>query len=251
LGVTGLAHLRDRSPHLLSGGEKQRVAIASVLAMRPQALVLDEPTASLDPENTAVIEELILRINRERGTTVILSTHDLAQGQRLAGSIALLMNGRLHQAGNPREVFYRPSTTDAARFVGVENLIPGTIDSRDGDLAIIASGTARFAAVTGAEQGEAVTVCLRAEDLVLSPAGAPACGSSSARNTLAGTITRIALHGSFARVSLDAGFPVTSLITRRSAEELKFREGQPACITFKATAVHVIRRPARPPAPPA
>jgi tungstate transport system ATP-binding protein len=251
LALVGLSDFADRDATTLSGGEMQRVALARALVTEPEVLLLDEPTASLDPENTAIIEDLILRINREQGTTVILSTHDLAQGQRLARTIALLMKGRLHQAGNPREVFYRPSTMDAARFVGVENLIPGTIDSRDGDLAVISAGTSRFAAVTGAEPGDAVTVCLRAEDLTLSPPGEPACGASSARNTLAGTITRIALHGSFARVSINAGFMVTALITRRSAEELEFREGQPVCVTFKASAVHVIRRPGNPPAPPA
>jgi tungstate transport system ATP-binding protein len=249
LALVGLSDFADRDATTLSGGEMQRVALARALVTDPEVLLLDEPTASLDPENTAIIESLILRINRERGTTVILSTHDLVQGQRLAGSIALLMKGRLHQAGNPLEVFYRPSTTDAARFVGEENLIPGTIASRDGDLAVISAGNSRIAAVTGAEPGEAVTVCLRAEDLILSSPGHIA--GSSARNTLVGTITRIALHGSFARVSIDAGFPVTALITRRSAEDLEFREGQPVCVTFKASAVHVIRRPGQSPSPPA
>jgi tungstate transport system ATP-binding protein len=239
LTLVGLTGLADRDAATLSGGEMQRVALARALVTEPEVLLLDEPTANLDPENTALIEELILRINRERGTTIILSTHDLGQGQRLAGSIALLMKGRLHQAGNPRDIFYHPSTTDAARFVGVDNLLPGRIDGKDGDLAIISVSGNRFAAVTGALPGEDVMVCLRAEDLILSGSGIAEC---SARNTLTGTITRIALHGSFARVTVDTGFLVTALITRRSAEELEFREGQPICVTFKATAVHVIRK---------
>ncbi|MDD1661537.1 MAG: ABC transporter ATP-binding protein [Methanomicrobiales archaeon] len=237
LDMVGLTHLSDRNAATLSGGEMQRVALARALVTEPEVLLLDEPTANLDPVNATLIEDLILRINRERGTTVILSTHDLGQGQRLAGSIALLMQGRLHQSGNPREVFYHPSTPEAARFVGVENLLSGTIAARDGDLAIISAGNSRFAAVTGALPGEAVTVCLRAEDLILSRNGDLAC---SARNTLSGTITRIALHGSFARVSIDASFPVTALITHRSAEEMDFQVGQPVCITFKASAAHVI-----------
>ena len=241
LGMVGLSEFADRDATTLSGGEMQRVALARALVTEPEVLLLDEPTASLDPENTALIENLILRINREQGTTVILSTHDLAQGQRLAGSIALLMQGRLHQAGNPREVFYSPSTQDAARFVGVENILPGRVDHIDGDLAFISVAGNRFAAVTGASPGEEVLACLRAEDLILSRSGDLEC---SARNTLSGTIARIALYGSFARVTVDAGFPVTALITHRSAEELEFREGQPVCITFKASAVHVIRKAA-------
>jgi len=221
------------------------VALARALVTEPEVLLLDEPTANLDPENTAVIEDLIRRVNREHGTTIVISTHDLGQGQRLAQSIALLMKGRLQQSGRPRDIFYHPSTPDAARFVGVDNLLPGRVESREDDLAVIDVQGRKITAVTGAALGEAVTVCIRAEDLTLL---AEACGQGSARNIVPGTIGRIAFQGSFARVTVDAGFPVTALITRRSAEEMALTEGQPICVSFKASAVHVIRTPDHSPA---
>ena len=239
LAIVGLSHLADRYAASLSGGEMQRVALARALVTEPELLLLDEPTANLDPENTSLIEDLIRRVNRNQGTTIVLSTHDMGQGQRLAGTLALIMQGRVHQSGRAQDLYSSPVTQEAARFMGFENLWEGTVMEMEEDLTRIEIGGSRITTVTDAGVGESVTACIRAEDLTLLPAGAR---QGSARNTLAGTITRIALHGSFARVTVDAGFPVTALVTHRSADEMALSEGQPICIAFKATAVHVIRR---------
>lgn len=104
LKLVGMYDYRNHAPHLLSGGQKQRVAIAGVIAMEPKCIVLDEPTAMLDPKGRAEVMETIKRLNREKGITVILITHHMdeaAQAQR----VVVLDKGKVALDGTPREVF--------------------------------------------------------------------------------------------------------------------------------------------------
>jgi energy-coupling factor transport system ATP-binding protein len=105
LELLGARHLAGRSPFALSGGEKRRVAIAGVLAMAPEVLVLDEPTAGLDP---ATREDLlgVVRALREGGTSVVLVSHDLDEVAEVADRVCVLEEGKVRAAGTPEEVFY-------------------------------------------------------------------------------------------------------------------------------------------------
>lgn len=107
LALAGLpvAEVRDISPFALSGGLRRRLAIAGVLAMRPQVLILDEPTAGLDPAGRRAVFNTIEGLRRERGVTVVLVTHDMEEVAQLATSMAVLSRGRLLKEGKPREVF--------------------------------------------------------------------------------------------------------------------------------------------------
>ncbi len=105
LGVVGLHGIQNRSPLLLSGGEKQRVAIASMLAMRPQVLVLDEPTASLDPAGKAALLETLARLTGERRVTILMATQELDWVVRYADRALVLHGGRIALEGSPSEVF--------------------------------------------------------------------------------------------------------------------------------------------------
>ena len=95
------------SPFELSGGEKRRVAIAGVLAMEPQVLILDEPTAGLDPKGHKDILDMVCRIHRERGLTILLVSHNMDDAARLADLILVLDKGHLAMDGTPKEVFSR------------------------------------------------------------------------------------------------------------------------------------------------
>ena len=95
------------------------------MVTEPELLLLDEPTANLDPVSTARVEQLIARVIGELQTTVIMATHDMAQGQRLADRIGVLIGGSMLQVGSPNEVFNLPNAMQVARFVGVENLLGG------------------------------------------------------------------------------------------------------------------------------
>ena len=95
------------SPFELSGGEKRRVAIAGVLAMEPQVLILDEPTAGLDPKGHRDILDMVCRIHKERGLTILLVSHNMDDAARLADRILVLDKGHLAMDGTPKEVFSR------------------------------------------------------------------------------------------------------------------------------------------------
>lgn len=97
--------LLDVSPFELSGGEKRRVAIAGILAMKPEVLILDEPTAGLDPKGKDEILELIYKLNRDRHITVILVSHNMEDVAKFADRVIVMDNGRIHCMGTPREVF--------------------------------------------------------------------------------------------------------------------------------------------------
>ena len=105
----------NRAPHLLSGGQKQRVAIAGVLAMQPEAIVLDEATAMLDPSGRKEVLETALRLNRERGVTVLWITHFMEEAAK-AGRVVVMHQGKLVMDGTPKEVFSQVDTVRGYRL---------------------------------------------------------------------------------------------------------------------------------------
>jgi len=109
LKQVGMYEYREHAPHLLSGGQKQRIAIAGVIAMEPKCIVLDEPTAMLDPKGRREVMETVSRLNREKGITVVLITHHMdeaAQAQR----VVVLHKGQVALDGEPRKVFSQVET---------------------------------------------------------------------------------------------------------------------------------------------
>ena len=104
LKQVGMYDYREHAPHLLSGGQKQRVAIAGVIAMEPKCIVLDEPTAMLDPKGRREVMETVSRLNREKGITVVLITHHMEEAA-LAQRVVVLHKGHVAADGTPREVF--------------------------------------------------------------------------------------------------------------------------------------------------
>jgi cobalt/nickel transport system ATP-binding protein len=105
LAMVGIEHLRDRVPHHLSGGEKKRVAIAGVIAMEPQVLVLDEPTAGLDPQGVKDLIGVINTLARQYGITVIFSTHEVSLVPEVADRLYVMDRGRIVARGTVAEVF--------------------------------------------------------------------------------------------------------------------------------------------------
>ena len=95
---------RTHAPHLLSGGQKQRIAIAGVIAMEPKCIVLDEPTAMLDPRGRREVIDTIGRLNREKGITVVLITHHMDEAAK-AQRVVVLDKGKVAADGTPKEVF--------------------------------------------------------------------------------------------------------------------------------------------------
>ena len=121
LRLVGMYEYRDRAPHLLSGGQKQRVAIAGVIAMRPRCVVLDEPTAMLDPGGRREVIETVTRLCRENGITIVLITHHMSEAVG-ADRVFVMSNGRVVAQGKPEEVF---SKIEALRREGLT--VPDTV----------------------------------------------------------------------------------------------------------------------------
>jgi len=116
LQIVGLEGFERKNALSLSGGEAQRTNLASVLVLEPELLLLDEPTANLDPTNVRLIEEAILRANREYGSTVILATHNMFQARRLAHKIMFLL-GRVIEIGGREEIFENPRNEITRAFI--------------------------------------------------------------------------------------------------------------------------------------
>lgn len=114
VGMDRMAHVRART---LSGGEIQRTALARAIVLQPEVLLLDEPTANLDPYNVRLIEDLIQRLNRQRGMTLVIVTHNVFQARRLAHRTALLLDGKLIEVQDTPTFFEAPHDSRTRAFL--------------------------------------------------------------------------------------------------------------------------------------
>jgi tungstate transport system ATP-binding protein len=238
LEMIDMVDFRRKNARTLSGGEMQKVAIARAIATEPEVLLLDEPTANLDPVSLTKTEELITDIIQRYQTTIVMATHDMSQGQRLAERVGILLGGEMLQTGAWQEAFNTPRNREMANFVGVENIIDGVVLTNDDNVVTISTDDGPIEAVSDCIVGDKVHACIRSEEVTLALSRL----SSSARNTFTGEIRRLTITGPVARVEIDCGFRLISLITRRSAEEMSLEKGAQVHASFKATAVHVIKQ---------
>jgi tungstate transport system ATP-binding protein len=117
LEQVGLQHLDRQRARTLSGGEAQRVALARAIVLQPDVLLLDEPTANLDPYNVGLIEEIVTNLNREQGTTLVLVTHNVFQAKRLAHRVALMLESQIVEIAGVEAFFESPQDPRTAAFV--------------------------------------------------------------------------------------------------------------------------------------
>lgn len=112
----GMAEYKKNAPHLLSGGQKQRVAIAGILAMSPKYIILDEPTAMLDPSGRREVIDTLVKLNKEEGKTIILITHYMEEAA-ISDRVVVMEDGNMVLSGTPREVF---SQVDKIKGLGLD-----------------------------------------------------------------------------------------------------------------------------------
>ncbi|MFH1003800.1 MAG: ABC transporter ATP-binding protein [Chloroflexota bacterium] len=237
----GITHLARRQARLLSGGEAKRVSLARAFVLQPEVLFLDEPFSALDsPTRQALLEEFESVLRETRVTTVMV-THDRNEALVLAERVAVLMNGSISQLGTLGEVFGSPVNEAVASFVEAGNILHGVVSSQDNGLAGIDINGHQLQAVSDLAAGSRVTIYLHYDDVTITlPSAAPA--STSARNQLKGRVVRSFPFGSQIKVTLDCGFTIAAVITRRSWEELGLIIGQEVVASFKASAVHIMRK---------
>jgi tungstate transport system ATP-binding protein len=236
----GIGHLARRSARKLSGGEAQRTSLARAFVTKPEIVFLDEPFSALDPPTREALTGDLERILRETHTTAVASTHDQTEALRLADRMAVMNEGKIVQIGPVAEVMNRPADGFVASFVGVETVLPGRVIRVSDGVFTADVGGGEIQAVGYARTGDAVLCCIRPEHVTLST-NTP-FPVSSARNVFLGKISKIKPLGLFHRVHLDCGFDLVAYVTRQSLEELSLAEGKEVAASFKATAVHVIRR---------
>ncbi len=135
LDALGLDGMERRKPHQLSGGQAQRLALGRALMGDPEVLILDEPLSSVDPVLALEVGELLKKLNREMGVTLIYVTHRREEAFHVGDRVAVMQDGRVVQVGSPREIDRQPRTEFVARFLGPCNILDGTV--RDGRLLCI------------------------------------------------------------------------------------------------------------------
>lgn len=237
----GVAHLRSRPARKLSGGEAQRVSLARAFALQPELLLLDEPFSALDTPTRRRLLEDFQTLLATTGITTVFITHDLDEALSLGKQAAVLLSGRLRQAGTPQEVFTAPADREVAAFVGVETVISGRVLScEDGQVTLEVAGGLHLQAVGECQPGRQALLCLRPEDVTLWQDSHTL--ATSARNRLTGKIQRLTQQGPLVRVVVDCGFPLAALITRASRQDMKLEEGMTVYASFKASAAHLIMK---------
>jgi spermidine/putrescine transport system ATP-binding protein len=164
----GLSAESNRRPAQLSGGQQQRVALARALVNLPKVLLLDEPLGALDLKLRKGLQVELKRIQRDVGITFVYVTHDQEEALTMSDRIAVMKRGRFEQVGDPGQVYDRPSTTFVAGFIGVSNLMPGTV-RKDGDPGEVEldSGVKVTTAVNGFAPGDRCHAVVRPEKLAI------------------------------------------------------------------------------------
>ena len=236
----GISHLDERSARTLSGGEAQRTSLARAFAIQPEILFLDEPFAALDPPTREALIEDLQAVLQDTHTTTIFATHDRAEALRLSDRIGVMNNGKILQIGAPEEVMNHPMNEFVANFVGVETILRGkVIRKEEGSFVASVSGY-EIEAVGEVKLGETVALCIRPENVTVSTVNRKL--TTSERNVFHGRITKITPLGFFQKIQLDCGFPLVAYVTRHSLDDLSLGEGKDVDASFKATAIHVVRR---------
>lgn len=234
LKTVKLEDYEKRQAKKLSGGEQQRVSLARALALNTELLLLDEPTANLDPKTISIIEETIRHTNHQNKTTIVIATHNIFQAQTITKRAALLLRGRIAEIGTINEIFGKPSKT-LAGFARLENVFSGTSKIlREGTSLVDIGNDIKIETAT--RKPGKVTTYLRPEDIILSKTPI----KSSARNVFKGKITEISDQESIVKLKINAGKEFVVQITKRSFTEMNLNVGATVYLAFKASSVHIV-----------
>jgi iron(III) transport system ATP-binding protein len=219
------ASILRRRPHQLSGGQQQRVALARAMARKPSLMLLDEPFSALDMGLRASMREAVAELLESAGITTILVTHDQAEALSFADQVAVMREGRFSQVGTPRELYFHPSDSMVAQFLGDAILLPARLARGMADCAI------GKVSVEEAGRRDSARIMLRPEQIVLEPVSAAEATAGGTGPAFAyGEVKKSEFAGSYCTVSLRllnipdapaAAIGATPLVLRRpSVEEL-------------------------------
>ncbi len=238
LGFFKITHLRKHNASALSQGQRHRVALARAFVMEPKLILLDEPFLSLDKNFKESIIYDLRKVIKHNKITVVFVTQDQTEALNIADTIAVMKDGRILQQDTPENVFNKPALKEVADFVGVETIISGEVIKKEGNLCFVKVSDSVLEAVSEYGTGDNVFVCIRPENVTVSTQSE----KNSARNHFSAKIDQILLWGLKYRLSLNCGFTLTAFVTKQSIENLNLRAGGEVFVSFKATALHLIKR---------
>lgn len=234
--------LRKRKPKELSGGEKQRVALARSLATEPRVLLLDEPLTGLDSGLRQGILQDLREWNDANGIPILYVTHNREEVDAIGERVVAMVDGHVRESGLPRSVLDAPRATALAQAAGFENVLPGkVVEHRESDGVMhveLNGGKCGLEIPLGAVQpGEAVQVAVRAGDILL---GIEEPRGLSARNVLRGTVESMETRGALVVVEVNAGARFTVHVTTGAARALRLAAGREVWLVLKTYSCHVV-----------
>ncbi len=198
-----LDHLKDRMPAQLSGGQQQRVALARSLITNPKVLLLDEPLSALDEFLRLQMRGELKSLQAELGITFLHVTHTQPEAIALADMVVVMDDGVIEQAGTARQIFNEPKTPYVARFMGAQNVLTGTLESKAGETAILKTAAGELLEVPGesvkAAAGEPVSVSIR-RDMVEVHNSVGSHGD--VHNAVEGVVEAIEYQGNFVKIAI-------------------------------------------------
>jgi len=231
--LLSISHLLHRKPETLSGGERQKVALARALSTKPEVLLLDEPLSALDPETRENIQQELRRLHKVLNITTIHVTHDFEEAIALGHRIAVIGDGHLKQVGTPEQIFRQPNSEFVARFAMTRNIFRGEAMHKANGDTVFSTQSTEFVSATDTEG--TCHASIRPEDILISLEPI----RSSARNCFPGTITGINDKGATLYITVNLPPDISCLVTHHSFEEMGLEEGKRVYVTFKASAVHL------------
>ncbi len=229
-----IADLLLRKPENLSGGEKQRVALARTLVTQPKILLLDEPMASVDASLKDSIRRMLRRLNRN-GQTIVHVTHDFGEAISLASRVGVMHNGRIIQEGTPGEVFTHPANRFVARYAGIKNFFRATFVRSYNRFSCITDNRTEFKLPKGDYPSSGLLI-LAAADVLLSRQGA----AGVQINNIHGVIEDIVPSPIGYEITVNAGDHFFADITRREMDDQKYVTGEPVIISFRTDSLKLV-----------
>lgn len=238
-----IAHLLTRKPSDISGGERQRTALARALVTDPSVLLLDEPLSALDHRTQSHIIEDLRQWNAQRRIPILYVTHSHREAFALGDRALVLDGGRVVAVGTPQEVLHAPASELLAQLAGFENIFTGTVRAASPDAGTMLCrldgvGTElEVPLLTGASVGTTVRLAVRAGDILVA---SEAPRGLSARNILPGTVRTVRRAGTTIVAHVDAGARFEVHLTPNARTALGLAEGQPIWLVIKTHSCHPV-----------
>ncbi|MCD4784743.1 MAG: ABC transporter ATP-binding protein [Candidatus Eremiobacteraeota bacterium] len=226
--------LMDRDIFTLSGGEKQRIALARALVMRPQVVLLDEPLSALDEGLRSFLCKELKRIQKETGSTFIHISHNFEEAIDVADDIGIIHEGKIMQVGKMFDIMQNPANLFVAKFLMMENIFEGKAFNKNG-LARVQVGNLNLYSASKKE-GE-VSAVIRPDNIIISGNGK----GHFPENTLTGKVTNISERIGFIKINVDAGIPFVIYSNKRELQEKEIKEGREIRFSFDPSNIHILK----------